>query len=111
MSMMQGERRSGPVLAPGRTRRSFPAEFMADAVVLVLEEGRTVASVARAVGVGESNLGNWVRQARVECGERDGLTAAERSELARLRRENAQLRIERDLLKRATAFWVKESGQ
>ena len=111
MSTMQEELRPGPALPPGRTRRSFPKEFKADAVALVLDEGRTVASVARSLGVGESNLGNWVRQARVDRGEREGLTTTERSELARLRRENAQLRMERDLLKRATAFWVKESGQ
>ncbi len=111
MSTMQEEQRSGPVLAPGRTRRSFPREFKADAVALVLEGGRAVASVARALGIGESNLGNWVRRARIDRGEREGLATTERSELARLRRENAQLRMERDLLKRATAVWVTESGQ
>ena len=111
MSTMTEEQGSGPVLPPGRTRRSFPKEFKADAVALVLDEGRSIASVARALGIGESNLGNWVRQARVDRGEREGLTTTERAELARLRRENAQLRMERDLLKRATAFWVKESGQ
>ena len=111
MSMMQETSRSGPVLPPGRVRRSFPKEFKADAVALVLDEGRSIASVARSLGIGESNLGNWVRQARVDRGEREGLTTTERAELARLRRENAQLRMERDLLKRATAFWVKESGQ
>lgn len=111
MSAMTEEQRVGPVLGLGRTRRSFPKEFKADAVALVLDEGRTIASVARSLGVGESNLGNWVRQARIDRGEREGLTSGERAELARLRRENAQLRMERDLLKRATALWVKESGQ
>lgn len=111
MSMMQESSGSGPVLAPGRTRRSFSPEFKADAVALVLDERRSIASVARSLGVGESNLGNWVRQARVDRGEREGLTTGERTELARLRREVTQLRMERDLLKRATAFWVKESGQ
>ena len=111
MSTMQEISRSGPVSAPGRTRRSFPREFKADAVALVLDEGRSVASVARALGIGATSLGSWVRQARVDRGEREGLTTGERAELARLRRENAQLRMERDLLKRATAFWVRESGQ
>ena len=111
MSTMQETSRSGPVLAPGRTRRSFSREFKADAVALVLDEGRSIASVARALGIGATNLGNWVRQARVDRGEREGLTTSERAELARLRREVTQLRMERDLLKRATAFWVKESGQ
>ena len=54
-------------------------------------------------------LGNWVNQERIERGDRDGLTVDERSELAELRAENAQLRMERDLLKRSLAFWVKES--
>ena len=85
MSTMQEERFLGPVLPPGRVRRSFPREFKADAVALVLDEGRTIASVARALGIGESNLGNWVRQARVDRGEREGLTTTERAELARLR--------------------------
>ena len=111
MSTMQETSRSGPVLPPGRVRRSFPREFKADAVALVLDEGRSIASVARSLGIGESNLGSWVRQARVDRGEREGLTVTERAELARLRRENAQLRMERDLLKGATAFWVRESGQ
>ena len=97
MSAMTEEQRSGPVLGPGRTRRSFPKESEADAVALVLDEGRTIASVARSLGIGESNLGNWVRQARVDRGEREGLASGERAELARLRRENAQLRMERDL--------------
>ena len=92
MSAMQEEQRSGPVLPPGRTRRSFPKEFKADAVALVRDEGRSIASVARSLGVGESNLGNWVRQARVDRGEREDLTTGERAELTRLRRKNAQLR-------------------
>lgn len=103
MSVMEQE--------PVRSRRSFTDEFKRDAVGLVIDEGRTVVDVARALGVGEGTLGNWVRQARVDRGERGGVTTSERTELAELRRENARLRMERDLLKRATAFWVKESGQ
>ncbi len=96
---------------PVRTRRSFTEEFKRDAVALVIDEGRKVIDVARSLGVGEGTLGNWVRQARVDRGERAGISTEERSEVVKLRRENAQLRMERDLLKRATAFWVKESGQ
>jgi transposase len=96
---------------PVRRRRSFSPEFKRDAVAMVLEEGRTIASVARTLNVGETSLGKWVMQARVDRGEREGLTSSERAELAELRKENARLRMERDLLKRATAFWVKESGQ
>ena len=110
MSIME-KQRAGPVLPPGRSRRSFTAEFKADAVSLVLDEGRSVASLARSLGIGATNLGNWVRQARVDRGERDGVTTSERAELAELRRENFRLRQERELLKRATAFWVRELGQ
>jgi len=103
MSVMEQE--------PVRTRRSFTDEFKRDAVALVIDEGRTVVDVAGSLGVGEGTLGNWVRQARVDRGERAGVTTSERTELAELRKENARLRMERDLLKRATALWVKESGQ
>lgn len=91
-------------------RRSFTAEFKADAVALVLVEGRSIAEVARSLGIGQGSLGKWVKQARIDAGEREGLSTGEREELARLRRENTRLRTERDLLKRATAFWVKEVG-
>ena len=103
MSVMERE--------PVRSRRSFSDEFKRDAVALVIDEGRTVVDVAGSLGVGEGTLGNWVRQARVDRGERAGVTTSERTELAELRKENARLRMERDLLKRATALWVKESGQ
>jgi len=105
MSVMEKKKK-----AP-RPRRSFTKEFKADAVSLVLDEGRTLADVARSLDIGDGNLGNWVRQARIDRGERDGLTTNEKVELAELRRENARLRMERDLLKRATAFWVNESQQ
>ena len=94
-----------------RTRRSFTDEFRKDAVAMVLDEGHKIVEVAARLGIGEGTLGNWVRQERVDRGERAGLSTSERSELAELRKENARLRMERDLLKRATAFWVKESGQ
>ncbi len=96
---------------PIRTRRSFTPEFKRDALAMVVDEGRTIADVARSLGIGETSLGNWVKQERIDRGERAGLTTSERAELSELRRENARLRMERDLLKRATAFWVKESGQ
>jgi len=77
---------------------------------MVLDESRTIADVARATGVNPGTLGNWVGQERVERGERDGLTVEERADLAELRAENAQLRMERELLKRSLAFWVKETS-
>jgi transposase-like protein len=86
----------------------FPPEFRRDAVAMVLDESRSIADVARATGVNPGTLGNWVGHERVERGERDGLTADERADLVELRAECAQLRMERDLLKRSLAFWVKE---
>ena len=94
-----------------RTRRSFPDEFKSDAVAMVHDDGRKIVDVAEAIGVGDGTLGNWVRLERIERGERAGLTRDDRTELAELRKDNARLRMERDLLKRATAFWVRESGQ
>ena len=94
-----------------RTRRSFTEEFKADAVAMVLDEDRKIVEVADAINVGEGTLGNWVRLEKIERGERAGLTRDDRAELVELRKENARLQMERDLLKRATAFWVKESGQ
>jgi len=94
-----------------RSRRSFMEEFKADAAAMVLDDGRRIVDVAETIGVGDGTLGNWVRMEKIERGKRAGLTRDDRSELVELRKENARLRMERDLLKRATAFWVKESGQ
>lgn len=91
----------------GRSR--FTAEFKKDATAMVIDEDRTIAEVAKALGLVEQTLGNWVRQERIDRGDRPGVSTDEHAELVRLRRENAQLKMERDLLKRATAFWVKES--
>jgi transposase len=77
---------------------------------MVLDEQRSIAEVSRAIGVNAGTLGNWVGQERIERGQRQGLTIEERSDLAALRAENAQLRMERDLLKRSLAFWVKETS-
>ena len=91
-----------------RPRRSFSTEFKHDAVELVRSSGKSIASVARDLDLTESALREWVRQADVDDGRRDGLTTAEREELARLRKENRTLREERDILKRATAFFARE---
>lgn len=88
----------------------YPPEFRRDAVAMVLDEGRPIADVGRAVGVNAGTLGNWVGLERVERGDRQGLTADDRSDLVELRAENAQLRMERDLLKRSLAFWIKETS-
>jgi transposase len=88
----------------------FPPEFRRDAVAMVLDESRSIADVARATGVNPGTLGNWVAHERIDRGERDGLTVDERADLVELRAENAQLRMERDLLKRSLAFWIKETS-
>jgi transposase len=93
----------------GRPSR-YPPEFQRDAVAMVLDEERSIADVARSIGVNEGTLGNWVGKARRERNAGAGLSVDERGELAELRGENAQLRMERDLLKRSLAFWVKESA-
>ena len=86
----------------------YPPEFQRDAVAMVLNEQRSIADVARSIGVNEGTLGNWVAKARRERSVGVGLNADERAELAELRGEVTQLRMERDLLKRSMAFWVRE---
>jgi transposase len=95
-----------------RTRRSFTEEFRAGAVRLVLDEGKSAGVVARDLDLTESALRNWVAQARADRtnGKSGGLTTAEREELARLRRDNRQLTLERDILKKAAAFFAKENA-
>jgi transposase len=95
---------------PQPTRRGFTAEFKRDAVQLVRSTGRPIAVVARELGIYDSTLGNWVRQDRIDRGEAEGLSTEERTRLGELERENARLRMERDLLKRTVAFWVKETS-
>ena len=87
-----------------RGRRSFTDDYKTGAVRLVLDEGKTVASAARDLGLTESSLRNWVEQARADRTKgKTGLTTAEREELARLRKEVRELRMERDVLKKAAA--------
>ena len=98
--------------AKRRARRSYTDEFKAGAVRLVLEEGKTVAQVARDLDLTETAFRNWVEKARADQGKGKpgALTSAEREELSHLRKENRQLQIERDILKRAAAFFAKESS-
>ena len=93
-----------------RRRRLFSEEFKRDAVDLVRSTGRPIAQIAQELGIYDSTLGNWVRQDRIDRGEREGLTTEERARLGQLEAENARLRMERDLLKRTVAFWVKETS-
>jgi transposase-like protein len=93
-----------------RARRQFTDEFKASTVRLVLDEGKTVGAVARDLDLTETALREWVNRARADRTHgRTGLTIAEREELARLRKENRILQEERDILKKATAFFAKQS--
>jgi transposase len=92
-----------------KTRPAYPDEFRREAVQM-LRAGRTPRELAESLGVSEQTLRNWRRQDQRDRHERDdGLTSDEREELRRLRRENARLKQERDLLKRAAAFFAKET--
>ncbi len=94
-----------------RPRRSFTEEYKASAIALVIDEGKTVAQVARDLDLTASALRTWVERARADRGKgKPGvLTTAEREELAKLRKENRELRMERDILKKAAAFFANES--
>lgn len=93
-----------------RKYRKFDEDFKQGAVQLVTESGKSIAEVARDLGVNEGTLGNWCAKARADrdCGN-TGLSEDERAELTRLRRENVELRMQRDVLKRSTALWVEEA--
>jgi transposase len=92
-----------------RPRRQFSDEFKEGAVRLVLDEGKSVSAVARELDLTASALGLWVQQARAERSQgKTGLTKAEREELTTLRKENRVLREERDILKKAAAFFAKQ---
>jgi transposase len=95
-----------------RARRSFTKEFKAGAVGLVLDEGKSVTQVAKDLDLTPSSLGKWVEQARADKGRssRGTLTTEEKEELAQLRKEVRTLRIERDILKKAAAFFAKENA-
>ena len=97
---------------PRRKRRTFTAEFRAEAVRLVLDEGKSVTGVARDLDLTASSLSQWVERARADRGKskRGTLTTEEREELARLRKEVRVLRMERDILKKAAAFFAKENA-
>ena len=94
-----------------RARRRFSEEFKAGAVRLVLDEGRTVGAVARELDLTASALAIWVRHAMADRSKgKTGLTTAEREELARLRKENRELKLDREILKKAAAFFAKHQA-
>jgi transposase len=92
-------------------RRKFTDEFKAGAVRLVLDEGKRVAEVARDLGLTPSSLSTWVERARADrSGGKTGLTTEERAELAVLRKELRVVKMERDILGKAVAFFAKENA-
>ena len=95
-----------------KKRRRFTPEYKADVVRLVRTSGKPIGAVARDLEVTEKSIRAWVRQADVDEGKgaAGALTTAEREELTALRRENRTLRMEREILKRATAFFAKVNG-
>ena len=92
-----------------RDRRSYTPEFKAEIVDRCRAGDRSIAEVARDFDLTESAVRRWVAQAEIDAGERAGLTTEEREELTRLRRDNKRLQADVDLLKRATAFFAKET--
>jgi transposase len=93
-----------------KTRRKFDRDFREGAVRLVRETGKPIAQVARFLGINEGTLGNWVNADKRRRGDGAGaLDEDERAELSGLRRENAGLAMERDVLKRSVALWVKDA--
>jgi transposase len=92
-----------------RPRRSFTPEFKAEVVELCRAGDRSIGQVARDLDLTDTSVRKWVAQADIDAGLKKGLTTAEREEIARLRKENRQLREDRDILRRATAFFAKET--
>ena len=90
-------------------RKKYDREFREGAVRIVEETGKPIAQVARDLGVNEGTLGNWVNRARAEREGRGELSKDDYEELKRLRAEVAELRMERDVLKRSVVLWVKEA--
>jgi transposase len=91
------------------TRPMYPPAFKTEAVQLARSSDKSLGAVAKDLGIADQTLRTWVRQAEVDGGERDGLTPGEREELRQLRREVRTLRQEREILKKAAAFFARES--
>jgi transposase len=92
------------------SRPPYPPAFRAEAVQLVRGGGRSLTQAAKDLGVHHETLRAWVKQADIDGGRRDGLTTEERTELARLRRENRILKEEKEILRKAAAFFARGSG-
>jgi len=92
-----------------KSKPPYPEEFRREAVELVRLSGKPIVQVAKDLGVSDMTLRNWLKQADVDAGKREGLASDEREELRTLRREVRMLRMEREILKKAAAFFAKET--
>ncbi len=98
---------------PRRKRRTFTAQQRAEAVKICSQSGKTIAQVARDLDISENSLRKWIKRAEIDESDPNDegpLTSEEREELKRLRRQNRELQLERDFLKKAAAFFAKESS-
>ena len=93
-------------------RPPYPEEFRREAIELARISSKSQRQIAEDLGISDVTLRNWIKQAERDAGQRpDGLSTDEREELARLRRENQTLRMEREILKKAAAFFARETGE
>ena len=92
-----------------KSRPPYPEEFRREAVALIRSGQRTLAEASESLGVSQQTLRNWLKREDVDTGRAPGVTSEEREELRRLRRENRILREEREILKKAAAFFAKEN--
>jgi transposase len=99
------------VVHMAKKRRKFTSQYKTEVVKLIKDSGKSVSSISRELGLTESAVCTWVKQHDIDAGKGapGALTTAEREELTRLRRENRQLQMEREILKKATAFFARES--
>ncbi len=94
-----------------RTHAAYPDEFRDKAVQLVGSTDESIPTIASELGISSQTLRNWVRQADVDGGKREGLSTEEREELRQLRRKVKRLTMERDILGKATAFFASKGGE
>ena len=96
---------------PGRTNPPYPPEFRTEAVKLARSSEKRLSEVATDLGIATETLRNWLKQEQVDTGKREGTTTDEREELKRLRHENKVLKEEREVLRKATAFFAREESK